>query len=74
MIRWFSLESQKLDQFTTPCAIGGARDSAVAYDYLHADNHDTAFRCAIALLVVAVPKIALFLPLVNIISSLQAQT
>jgi len=43
--------------------MGGAGDFAVAYDDLHADNHDTAFRCAIALLVMAVPKIALFLPL-----------
>lgn len=42
--------------------MSGALDFADAYDCLHADNHDTAFRCAIALLVVAVPKVALFMP------------
>jgi hypothetical protein len=38
-------------------------DFAAAYDCLHADNNDATFGCAIALLVVRVPKVALFPPI-----------
>ncbi len=40
-----------------------AGDFAAAYGRLHADNHDTAFWCSIALLVVGVARVALFVPL-----------
>jgi len=29
---------------------------------LHSDDHDATFRCAVALLVLGIPKVALFLP------------